>query len=215
MKESKRYIIIAIFVAAICFISFIRTSSTIKSINETSAYKDVYYCAQVEDLNNTNKILAEEKSAIETEYKLSQKRCEELEEEIETLKADLEKEENIRAAEERAKNFTTVPTSYSGEVLTPAAGRINGPSGEETYYNLPMDGVIRNMRNLGFSEAEYPYAIRSDGVKTLGGYVMVAANLALRPKGTLVATSLGTGIVCDTGGFALSNPTQLDIAVAW
>lgn len=215
MKENKRYIIIAILVAAICFISFIRTSSTIKSISETSAYKDVYYCAQVEGLNNTNKILAEEKSAIENEYELSQKRCKELEKEIETLKADLEKEENIRAAEERAKNFTTVPTSYSGEVLTPAAGRINGPSGEETYYNLPMDGVIRNMRNLGFSEAEYPYAIRSDGVKTLGGYVMVAANLALRPKGTLVATSLGTGIVCDTGGFALSNPTQLDIAVAW
>ena len=44
---------------------------------------------------------------------------------------------------------------------------------------------------------------------------MVAANLGLRPYGTIVATSLGAGIVVDTGTFASSNRTQLDIAVAW
>ena len=71
------------------------------------------------------------------------------------------------------------------------------------------------MRRLGFSEAEYPYAVRADGVKTLGGYVMVAANLGIRPKGTLIETSVGTGIVVDTGGFAKRNKTQLDIAVNW
>ena len=48
-----------------------------------------------------------------------------------------------------------------------------------------------------------------------GDYVMVAANLDIRPKGTLVETSLGTGIVCDTGGFANSNMYQLDIATTW
>lgn len=69
------------------------------------------------------------------------------------------------------------------------------------------------MRNMGYSEEKYPYWVRDDGAKMLGNYIMVAANLNLRPRGTLIETSLGTGIVCDTGGFAVSNPTQLDIAV--
>ena len=214
MKKIRRCIIVSALIALGIF-TFVKVKSTINLLEETSNYKDVYYKAQIDDLNNTNRILAEEKDAAEMEYESAQKRCKELENEVETLKADLEEEENIRAAEERAKAFTSVPVSYSGQVLTPAAGRINGPSGQETYYNLPMEGVIRNMRDLGFDEVNYPYAVRPDGVKTLGGYVMVAANLAIRPKGTIVATSLGAGIVCDTGGFALVNPTQLDIAVAW
>ena len=57
--------------------------------------------------------------------------------------------------------------------------------------------------------------VRADGVKTLGGYVMVAANLRISPKGSFIKTSLGTGIVVDTGGFAAHNPTQLDIATNW
>ena len=96
--------------------------------------------------------------------------------------------------------------------MTPSAGRIQGPSGEETYYNLPMDGVISIMRSCGY---DYEYSVREDGVKLYGGYVMCAANLDLRPRGSLIQTSLGMGIVCDTGGFAYSNPTQLDIAVTW
>ena len=44
---------------------------------------------------------------------------------------------------------------------------------------------------------------------------MVAANLNVHPRGSIVETSLGLGIVCDTGGFASGNATQLDIAVSW
>ena len=71
------------------------------------------------------------------------------------------------------------------------------------------------MRNLGYSEEEYPYWIREDGVKMFGDYIMVAANLDIRPKGTILECSLGTAIVCDTGDFAKTNKTQLDIAVDW
>jgi 3D (Asp-Asp-Asp) domain-containing protein len=71
------------------------------------------------------------------------------------------------------------------------------------------------MRSLGYSAEEYPYWVRSDGCKMLGNYIMVAANLSIRPKGTIVQTSLGAGIVCDTGGFASSNAYQLDIATNW
>lgn len=104
---------------------------------------------------------------------------------------------------------------YEGKVLSPRAGRIQGPSGQETYYNLPMEGVVRSMRNRGYSEEEYPYWVRSDGCKMLGPYIMVAANLEIRPKGTILQCSLGTAIVADTGGFAKKNPTQLDVAVNW
>lgn len=91
----------------------------------------------------------------------------------------------------------------------------NWPSGRETYYNLNMSGVVRNMRSIGYSESKYPYHVRNDGVKMLGPYVMVAANLAIRPKGTILPTSLWTWIVCDTWGFVRKYPKWIDIATNW
>lgn len=101
---------------------------------------------------------------------------------------------------------------WQGAVLSPSNGAVEGPSGRETYYNLDMSGVISIMRSNGY---EYEYWVRDDGAKMFGEYVMCAANLDLRPRGSIIETSLGTGIVCDTGGFAAENPTQLDIAVNW
>lgn len=132
----------------------------------------------------------------------------------EKTEADKKAEEAAKKKEEE-KKLAVVETSYSGSKLTRSRGSIQGPSGKETYYNLNMSGVVSIMRRMGFSESEYPYNVRTDGVKCLGPYVMVAAHLGNRPRGSKVQTSLGTGIVCDTGGFASSNPTQIDIATAW
>lgn len=132
-----------------------------------------------------------------------------------------EKAETDKKAEEAAKKkeeekkLTVVETSYSGSRLSKSRGTIQGPSGKETYYNLNMTGVVSIMRRMGFSESEYPYNVRADGVKCLGPYVMVAAHLGQRPRGSKVQTSLGTGLVCDTGGFASNNPMQIDIATSW
>lgn len=101
---------------------------------------------------------------------------------------------------------------WKGPVLSRSRGSIIGPSGKETYYNLNMSGVVRIMRNMGNNDE---YWVRDDGCKMLGDYIMVAANLNIRPRGTIVETSLGPGIVCDTGGFARRNPYQIDIAVTW
>lgn len=101
---------------------------------------------------------------------------------------------------------------WDGPVLTARKGVNAGPTGKETYYNLPMGGVINIMRNMGYTDE---YWVREDGVKMFGDYVMVAANLSVFPRGSIVPTSLGLGRVCDSGGFAESNPTQLDIAVTW
>ena len=105
----------------------------------------------------------------------------------------------------------TVATHAS--VLSKSKGTNNGPSGKETYYNLNMSRVVSAMGRFGYSSSDY--WVRADGVKMLGNYVMVAASYKTHPKGSLVPTSLGTGIVCDTGGFATSNPTQIDIATNW
>lgn len=102
-------------------------------------------------------------------------------------------------------------TQSSGS-LTKSAGVVYRPSGKETYYNLNMSGVVNIMRDMG---NEDEYWVRDDGVKMLGDYVMVAADFNTRPRGSLVETSLGTGIVCDTGTFTYSDPTQIDVATAW
>lgn len=107
-----------------------------------------------------------------------------------------------------------VPVAYTweGEKLNAVNGVVQGPSGKETYYNLPMEGVLEIMRGAGFTEDVYPYWIREDGVKMLGPYVICACDQTIRPLGTIVDTTLGQGIVCDTGNL---EPYQVDIAVSW
>ena len=119
-----------------------------------------------------------------------------------------------RADPSERSDYTEYTPATEG-CLTPRGGVFNGPSGKETYYNLPMGGVVRIMRRLGYSEEEWPYWVRDDGAKMFGNYIIVAASLDIRPRGTIVPTSLGDGIVCDTGTFALTNQYQLDIAVDW
>ena len=103
-------------------------------------------------------------------------------------------------------------SKWDGPVLNSFNGTVMGPSGKETYYNLDMSGVIQIMRGMGNTDE---YWVREDGCKMLGDYIMCAANLSVHPRGSLVESSLGTCIVCDTGGFAAYNPNQLDIAVTW
>ena len=80
---------------------------------------------------------------------------------------------------------------------------------QETYYDLPMSGV---MSFCGKSS----YSVRDDGAKVdEDGYVLVAANLSRYPRCSIVQTSLGAGKVYDTGGFAASNPEQFDLATDW
>lgn len=127
---------------------------------------------------------------------------------------DVEGRDSVPSADASAdaSSDTAVSSGWTGPVLTKRAGTVQGPSGKETYYNLNMSGVVRIMRSMGNTDA---YWVREDGVKMLGNYIMCAANLNVHPRGSLVESSLGTCIVCDTGSFAASNPNQLDIAVTW
>lgn len=116
------------------------------------------------------------------------------------------------------KSLSTKKTKklWAGTKLNSHNGRVKSPSGgSETYYNMNMNNVVSIMRSKGYSAKKYPYWVRDDGVKMLGKYIMVGANLRKHPKGSIVKTTLGMAIVCDTGGFARRHPYDLDIAVTW
>ena len=140
----------------------------------------------------------------------AQKKLDNLNEKYDELVAEEEAEAEKQAEEERKQQAASY--TWSGSKLTASAGINYGPSGKETYYNMDMSGVVSIMRSMGNTDE---YWVRADGCKMLGDYIIVAANLDVHPRGSLVETSLGMGIVCDTGGFASGNPTQLDIAVTW
>ena len=110
------------------------------------------------------------------------------------------------------KDNSSIPTEWNGKRLTKQAGTVQGPSGKETYYNLNMSGVVSRLHRMGYSGE---YWVRDDGVKMFGNYILVAASFDIRPIGTILPTSLGMGIVADTGGFARYNKYQLDIATTW
>lgn len=140
----------------------------------------------------------------------------EMQKEIDSIYQDIEAVEIAKAEARQKKQVTYTPTvtaTYaSTDGLTASSGVNYYGEQKETYYNLNMSRVVDNAKNAG---VEGEYWIREDGVKMMGDKVIVAANQDLYPYGTTVDTSLGEGIVLDTGTFANSNPTQVDIATDW
>lgn len=85
-----------------------------------------------------------------------------------------------------------------------------GVAHRETYYDLPMNVVMRACGQGG------NYSVRFDGAKVdADGYVIVAANYGNYPRCSVVETSMGPGKVYDTGGFALRHPHGFDLATDW
>lgn len=162
-------------------------------------------------VESKTKSVTEEVTEPVTEEVTESSEVEDIETEVYEDYIDDENTENVN----NSGNAVTDTYNWDGSVLTQSSGINYGPSGLETYYNLPMDGVVSIMRNAGFSEEEYPYWESPEGYKMLGNYIMVAADLSIRPRGTTIETSLGMGLVCDTGSFIYTNPEQLDIAVNW
>ena len=73
----------------------------------------------------------------------------------EIVEVEIETEETI--SEETSSEEE--PSEWQGEVLNAYIGVVQGPSGKETYYNLPMEGVIYLMKSLGY---DYEYWVREE-----------------------------------------------------
>lgn len=85
---------------------------------------------------------------------------------------------------------------------------------KETYYNLKMGGVIRLLDEMGIEHGKY--WTRDDGAKMLGDYIMLATDTKRWPKGTVLETSLGTGLVVDhCSGSESYSGLWIDVAVTW
>ncbi len=135
-----------------------------------------------------------------------------MQEEIERIDDDVE---NVRISKaNKKKTYTASTATYyqPTDGLTKQAGVNYYGEQKETYYNLNMSRVVSNAQGNGL---QGDYWVRDDGAKMFGDYVIVAANQEVHPYGSTVETSMGTGIVLDTGGFASGNPTQVDIATDW
>lgn len=137
---------------------------------------------------------------------------------IESIKdkaANLEYIEQERDTDiENSETYKLVQGAYewNGSKLSRSAGTVTGPNGKETYYNLNMSVIMRMMHARGVNDT---YWVRSDGCKMIGNYIMVAADLDLHPRGSIVKTSKGLAMVCDTGSFTKHNRNQIDVAVDW
>ncbi|WP_202982840.1 hypothetical protein [Sharpea azabuensis] len=190
---------------------------TIDVASQAASTKDSLQVAHEETANVVKETAAKIQAEIDAQKaaeEATRKAAEEKARAEAEAKAKAEAEAKAKAeaeAKAKAQAQTTRYVSRGGR-LTRSAGVFNGPSGKESFYNMNMNNVVSAMRARGNNAR---YWVREDGVKMLGDYVMVAANLSIRPKGTILPTSLGMGIVVDTGSFALRNPTQLDIATAW
>ena len=116
------------------------------------------------------------------------------------------KQQRQQHTAQQQQQQTAQQQSYSGSSsrLTRSSGVNYYNGNKETYYNLDMSGVISNAQSMGI---QGNYWIRDDGVKMYGDYVIVAAQM---DKGTIISTSLGTGIVLD---YCPSN--SIDIATNW
>ena len=207
----KRKFVASLLVIAmlwIATISLITTSSTVNATEGTNNSTRTKKEATVES-SKDNEHKHKEKITID-----KKKNDVEKEKTEEAKQVDIEDKESEPEPEE-SENTELEEDEWKGEKLTAWKGVVEGPSGLETYYNLPMDGVVQIMRELDYNDEEYYYWEREDGCKMLGDYIIVAANLNIRPRGTILPTSLGKAIVCDTGTFADYNETQIDIAVNW
>ena len=95
-------------------------------------------------------------------------------------------------------------------VLTARLGTITFDGHRETFYNLRMHRVCTKATERGIPGL---YWERDDGCKMFGDFIICAADYNLHPYGSTVQTSLGQGIVLDTGSF--TDRSTIDIATTW
>ena len=101
-----------------------------------------------------------------------------------------------------------------GATVLTKKGGVNYYEGhKETWYDLDMSRIVKKAKEKGVPGE---YWVSDNGLKMYGEFVIVAADFAVHPYGSVVLTSLNVpGIVLDTGAFAQTNHEQIDIAVDW
>lgn len=153
--------------------------------------------ARINDFNRNNFIYIEEVNGYIANAEQMKKEA------LAAKERQLEQQKQKEQQQSQPSNTQTV-YSGNGSRLTQSSGVNYYNGNKETYYNLDMSGVIANAQAMGI---QGNYWVRSDGVRMYGDYVIVAAQMN---KGSIVQTSLGTGIVLDW-----CQAGTIDIATTW
>ena len=210
-------VVVAVFVSGFTFwqpMNAVKTNAEgyASLEDEVEVSESKVLTSEIKEIPSEVKVLIEESEIIiEEEVQTVTEAPMEAEEPI--VIQEVEEEEVIpeESTEEIIEETVQEAFIWDGPVLNSYDGIVPSnqtPSGyKETYYNLDMSGVVYNMRNLGYSEEEYPYWVREDGVKMFGDYVCVAL---IADKGIIIPTTLGLGMVVD-----YCPAGTLDVAVTW
>lgn len=189
----------------------------ITSVYLTSRDNDLRHNKEIEDLRTQIEGVASQNAALAAEV-------DHYANDIRDLQARLKDTEDLVEIHGREIEFLSneiekinilIEDGYFPETLNKTRGVAFYNGHKETWYNLDMTYVVEiaRQRIAGYADAEY--WVREDGCKMLGNYIMVAADQTVHPYGSIVETSLGEGIVVDTGSFIYISPYQIDIAVDW
>ena len=122
--------------------------------------------------------------------------------------------EKMNSADTSSQAVNPAPTS--GNHLTKSGGRFNYNGHIETWYygntGNPQKDFNYPTSLLKKRGIEGKIWVRNDGCIMYGDYIILATNRSAIPIGTIVETSLGKGISCDTGKL---SKNQIDIATIW
>ena len=175
-------------------------SQTDANINELNTNLEEYKNNNDKTIDDINTQLNKHKDSIQDE--------------IQRIDDDIEDVRQSKLERRLQRKYTQPKVTYTVSTygLNSYDGVNNFNGHRETYYNLDMNRVVSNAQNNGLCGE---YWVREDGCKMFGDKIIVAANQELYPYGSVVETSLGEGIVLDTGTFIYQHPEGYDIATDW
>ena len=168
----------------------------------------------VGNVNVPDETVEKEESMETTEFEKQEMVIEDVLDETETV----EENENVE---------TTEKPKWNGEVLTCKKGYVEcGPTGYETWYDLGMSVVVKNMREKHGIDLEY-WIDEETGLKMYGEYIMVAADVrspanpdGIFEYGDIIEVSHGKAMVVDCCRLAInkrkySGEIHIDVATDW
>ena len=203
-RNARFGLLIFVFITVYFFINIIVENNNQKIEIESM---QVQLAVIQEDINNLQTDIIETKTKVARQEEL----VEELRVEVATINEDVKAVISEIEWLKVAYQFLVAPGK-----LTRTSGVAWFEGHKETFYNLDMTGVLYwSQMRLPEDMKGWEYWVREDGCKMYGDYIIVAADQEIHPFGSIVMTSLGEGIVLDTGTFIYSNSEQIDIATNW
>jgi cell division protein FtsB len=194
MKQRRtKYIPIGIAILALLYMAFCAVSfvTGLSSDNERLLIQTKNLQNQLQQ--NDSDISELRKGIAELRDKLNEEK---------RIEADLRTQVSEKLEKEKAEQEEIARVSYNDGCLSKASGVCHEFGKVWTYYNLPMQAVDKTT-----------WVSPSGAKRNAEGLVILASNNIYYPKGTVMQTPFGQGVVEDA--CAGCGADKIDIAVGW